>query len=101
MESNGRPGSIQVSDATAQLLKVGNKAHWFVQRDDKIVAKGKGEMKTYWVATGTPSNRLTSVPSVASEKLPPITTADGLDLSPSTSGLHSQLYLSDLRQAEL
>ena len=100
MESNGRPGSIQVSDATAQLLKVANKAHWLVEREDKIVAKGKGEMKTYWVATGTPSNRLTSVSSVTSEKLPPVKKEDGLDLSPSASGLHSQYYPSDLRQAE-
>ncbi|CAB9506118.1 Receptor-type guanylate cyclase gcy [Seminavis robusta] len=49
MESNGVPNSIHVSESTAQLLKQAGKEHWLTPREDKITAKGKGEMQTYWV----------------------------------------------------
>jgi class 3 adenylate cyclase len=49
MESNGMADRIHVSEETANLLRKAGKAHWITQREDKIVAKGKGEMQTYWV----------------------------------------------------
>ncbi|CAB9515639.1 Receptor-type guanylate cyclase gcy [Seminavis robusta] len=49
MESNGVPGKIHVSMATFQALKAEGKGHWCVPRPDKIHAKGKGEMQTYFV----------------------------------------------------
>jgi Adenylate and Guanylate cyclase catalytic domain len=49
MESNGMPMQIQVSDATAALLRQSNKGHWLNLRADKVDAKGKGEMQTYWL----------------------------------------------------
>ena len=99
MESNGRPGMIQVSGETAELLRRAGKRHWLTEREDKVVAKGKGEMQTYWVATASPSTHVESVPSVTSEQLSPMTTQD-FDQSPSTSGLHSQLYPSNLKQID-
>jgi class 3 adenylate cyclase len=49
MESNGKPGRIHVSQQTADELIGKGKASWITQREDKIVAKGKGELQTYWV----------------------------------------------------
>ena len=45
MESNGVKGRIHVSDATAALLP----AKYLIRRQDKVHAKGKGEMTTYFV----------------------------------------------------
>ena len=49
MESNSSPGKIHCSQSTADLVSAAGKSHWLTQRPDKIVAKGKGEMTTYWV----------------------------------------------------
>lgn len=49
MESNGEKNRIHISKETADLLKSVGKAHWFTPREDKIVAKGKGEMTTFWL----------------------------------------------------
>jgi hypothetical protein len=54
MESNGLAGKIHMSSDTAELLVAAGKQHWVVPREDKIVAKGKGEMDTFWL---TLSNR--------------------------------------------
>jgi hypothetical protein len=51
MESNSAPGRIQCSQATADLVIEGGKAHWLTSRPGKINAKGKGEMQTYWLAS--------------------------------------------------
>jgi class 3 adenylate cyclase len=49
MESNGIRGRIHVSQSTADALIAAGKYQWISPREDKIVAKGKGEMQTYWV----------------------------------------------------
>jgi class 3 adenylate cyclase len=49
MESNGAKGRIHISQTTADELTERGKSHWLTPRDDKIVAKGKGEMQTYWL----------------------------------------------------
>lgn len=49
MESTGVKGRIQISQETADLLVGHGKAHWLKPREDLIVAKGKGEMRTYWL----------------------------------------------------
>lgn len=49
MESNGMPGRIHMSEATAMALKERGYESWVQQREDTINAKGKGEMQTYWV----------------------------------------------------
>ena len=49
MESNGLPNRIHVSEETANALTLQGKGHWLTPREDKIVAKGKGELQTYFV----------------------------------------------------
>jgi hypothetical protein len=56
MESKGKPRHIQVSQATADLLIEAGKEHWVTPREEKIVAKGKGELQTYWVSL-TPNKK--------------------------------------------
>lgn len=48
MESNGERNRIQVSQKTADLIELANKGHWLTPRKDKVNAKGKGQMQTYW-----------------------------------------------------
>jgi hypothetical protein len=48
MESNGEPGRIQVSQTTADLIKRAGKEHWLTARVDMVVAKGLGELQTFW-----------------------------------------------------
>ena len=48
MESTGQPGKIHLSQATATLLSENGKKSWIVPREDRVVAKGKGELVTYW-----------------------------------------------------
>ena len=64
MESNGQKGRIHVSEDTAKLLEEGGKSHWLTAREDKIQAKGKGELQTYWVnVTGSDSKSAVSLES--------------------------------------
>ena len=49
MESNGAKERIHVSQETADLIEAANKPHWLTPREDKIHAKGKGELQTYWL----------------------------------------------------
>ena len=57
MESNSEPGRIQVSAHTAALLMNSNCSHLLTKRDKVVLAKGKGEMVTYWLES-LPSNTL-------------------------------------------
>lgn len=49
MESNGKPGRIQLSNECADLLIASGRSHWLEARVDKIHAKGKGELSTFWL----------------------------------------------------
>jgi len=49
IESNGVPGKIHISQATADELTKAGKGRWLTERPDKIIAKGKGELTTYFV----------------------------------------------------
>ena len=49
MESTGMKGRIQVSSATAEILRKNGKDSWLIRRDDKVRAKGKGVLTTYWL----------------------------------------------------
>ncbi|GAX23164.1 hypothetical protein FisN_33Lh057 [Fistulifera solaris] len=60
MESNGLPGKIHISQETARLLIAAGKEHWVIPRDEKVVAKGKGELQTYWLVTTKASDRTRS-----------------------------------------
>jgi class 3 adenylate cyclase len=49
MESTGTPRKIQVSESTADALILEGKESWLVPRSEKVHAKGKGEMQTYFL----------------------------------------------------
>jgi len=49
MESNSATGKIHCSQSTADLIAAGGKQKWLTEREDKIIAKGKGEMTTFWI----------------------------------------------------
>jgi Adenylate and Guanylate cyclase catalytic domain len=53
MESTGQKGRIQMTQETADALVLMGKSHLVRQREDKVTAKGKGEMTTYWMALST------------------------------------------------
>jgi class 3 adenylate cyclase len=63
MESNGMKGRLHVSQTTADELTKAGKSHWLIPREDLVVAKGKGEMQTYWL-TKKSSVTKSSCPSV-------------------------------------
>jgi len=48
MESTGTRGKIQVSQATADILISAGKTAWVKPREDEIMAKGKGTLRTFW-----------------------------------------------------
>ena len=53
MESTGLPNKIQVSSETAKALlsekDSSSKKSWLIPREQKVHAKGKGQMETFWV----------------------------------------------------
>jgi Adenylate and Guanylate cyclase catalytic domain len=49
MESTGREHCIHASQETADILAALGKGFWVHPREDKIHAKGKGELQTYWI----------------------------------------------------
>lgn len=53
IESNGERNKIHLSQETADQLIAGGKSHWVEERVDKVVAKGKGEIQTYWLRLGS------------------------------------------------
>lgn len=49
MESTGEGGKVQISEATQQALMRRGYSGLIVEREEKVFAKGKGEMKTFWL----------------------------------------------------
>ena len=60
MESNGVPGRIHVSQETADELIARGKGTWLTLHQDKITAKGKGELQTYFCNISSSKSILTS-----------------------------------------
>lgn len=56
IESTSSKNKIQVSEQTAELIIEAGKRPWLELRREPIFAKGKGELKTYWLTTEGPSN---------------------------------------------
>jgi len=51
IESTGVRGKIHVSQETADLLVAAGKGPWLIKREDKVFAKGKGQLETFWLST--------------------------------------------------
>jgi len=49
MESTGVKNRIQLSQQTADLLIEAGKEHWIIKREEKVKAKGKGDLTTYFL----------------------------------------------------
>jgi class 3 adenylate cyclase len=49
IETTGAPNRIHLSQATADLLVVAGKGHWVDPRTHTVVAKGKGQLQTFWL----------------------------------------------------
>jgi class 3 adenylate cyclase len=49
IESTGKPNCIHLSEQTAQLIEQAGMGDWLIPRKDAVKAKGKGELKTYWL----------------------------------------------------
>lgn len=73
MESTGVPDKIQVSSETAKLLRDDEKSHWLVSREDQVVAKGLGQLTTYFVVQRRVAERRMSNASALSFSTLPAT----------------------------
>jgi len=65
MESTSMRNRIQMSKETRDLLVAAGKEEWVKARETKIVAKGKGELQTYWLILGSQSGSTSSSTSKA------------------------------------
>lgn len=64
-ESTGQRGKIQISQATADLLIHAGKTNWITPRQERVVAKGKGEMQTFWIVSESPKTEKTDQTEVS------------------------------------
>ena len=64
MESTGVASRIQLSQATANALEARGKSHWIVARQDRVEAKGKGSVQTYFVVNRTARTNTTNLSAV-------------------------------------
>jgi class 3 adenylate cyclase len=86
MESNGVKGKIHVSQATAdELIKSGKEA-WITPCEEKIHAKGKGFMQTYFVQVAGPKSSMTSRTRATSALVSSVSN-EGADDDPSEQNL--------------
>jgi class 3 adenylate cyclase len=72
MESNGMAGRIHVSEETAEELRRHGKSHWLTEREDRIVAKGKGQMRTFYVSLSEEARSVatTSIGTLTRDQVP-------------------------------
>ena len=99
IESSGMPNRIHVSQEYADLLIAAGKAKWLSKRDDAIVAKGKGELQTYWLhlGSGPGSTRSSSDGGAVSVS----GGSDDMEETNETGGMDFHDKIGMLRKAEL
>ena len=104
IESSGESNKVHLSSHTANLLIAHDKSHWIEQRSDKVVAKGKGELTTYWLLTMVVAMGAATVPST--QKIPDMSSRmDSTDCSASFSqeeqSVPSSMNLEDCPQTQI
>jgi class 3 adenylate cyclase len=62
MESTGEKNRIQLSSATAEIIRRAGKGHWLLPREDLVEAKGKGMLQTYWLIYDRSQTATSSAP---------------------------------------
>lgn len=67
IETSGKKNKIHLSKDTADLLIAAGKASWVVPREDKVLAKGKGVLESYWLDVNKGDSRSTASRSSASD----------------------------------
>lgn len=75
-QSTGQRGRIHLSQECAELIMAAQKAHWVQPREDKVTAKGKGELTTFWLGETGPS----SSSSVTSSNFAPSSISTGANI---------------------
>ena len=58
METTGERNRIQLSEQTAHILVAHGRGSWLQPREDKVEAKGKGTLSTFWLREEVASPRL-------------------------------------------
>ena len=58
METTGERNRIQLSEQTAHILIAHGRGSWLQPREDKVEAKGKGTLSTFWLQEEVASPRL-------------------------------------------
>jgi 3'5'-cyclic nucleotide phosphodiesterase/Adenylate and Guanylate cyclase catalytic domain len=56
IESTGKRGCIHLSKETADILAKSGKSAWIRERPDRVTAKGKGELITFWLSMSEQSS---------------------------------------------
>jgi hypothetical protein len=95
MESTGIKTKIQISQQCAELIIASGKSSWIKPREDIIFAKGKGELKTFWLL---PKNLVGTVSTYSpSEGVSEAEHIEPLALVTETEGQGSEEHLSPER----
>jgi hypothetical protein len=61
IESTGMKNKIHLSKAVGDTLISRGKGHWVRLREGTVFAKGKGDVQTYWLQTGSASNSVSGM----------------------------------------
>ena len=83
IESSGEKGRIHVSEQCADYLSQARKDHWLRPREDKVFAKGKGQLTTFWLEIKSGSSASPSVDHSCSEGGTTTRMLDNDDFGPS------------------
>ncbi|KHN78713.1 Guanylate cyclase receptor-type gcy-1 [Toxocara canis] len=67
MESTGKPGRIQISADTNQLLLTNTLTEFHTEKRGEIIVKGKGVMETFWLTADT-NTHLDGLPALTSDE---------------------------------
>jgi class 3 adenylate cyclase/ferritin-like metal-binding protein YciE len=112
VESTGMRNKIHISRETAELLAGSGKGHWTTAREEKVVAKGKGEMQTYFLdlrgesakSTGSSAGSDSCTGPAIEEEFETLTIAvprNGHDTNKTADGKHSEMRTISEKQQRL